>query len=146
MTFKRPESALVVIYNKQLQVLVMQRDDDAEFWQSVTGTLEPDEVPGQTATREVLEETGIDVLAQDYRITDCRQINQYKIRELWRHRYAPEVDVNTEYVFSLEVDSQQECIELTEHLAYQWLDKQQAIDKVWSDTNKEAIRRFVPDY
>jgi dATP pyrophosphohydrolase len=123
----------------------MQRDDDAEFWQSLTGTWEQDEVPGQTAMREVLEETGIDVLTQGYKITDCRHINQYKIRELWRHRYSPRVDINTEYVFSLEVDSQRETIELTEHLSYQWLDKQKAIDKVWSDTNKEAIRRFVPD-
>lgn len=146
MNFKRPESALVVIYNKQGQVLVMQRDDDAEFWQSVTGTLELNEVPGETATREVLEETGIDVLAQGYQITDCRQVNQYRIRELWRHRYAPGIDVNTEYVFTLEVDSNQEHIRLTEHLDFQWLDKQQAIARVWSETNKDAIRRFVPDY
>jgi len=32
---KRPESVLVVIYSQALNVLVLQRDDDAEFWQSV---------------------------------------------------------------------------------------------------------------
>ena len=48
-----PESALVVIYNQAGQVLVMQRNDDPLFWQSVTGTRETAESPYQTAVREV---------------------------------------------------------------------------------------------
>lgn len=145
MSFKRPESSLVVIYDLQGQVLVLQRDDDAEFWQSVTGTLEPNELPIATAEREVWEETGIDVKAKGYQIVDCRHVNQYQIRPLWRHRYRPDVEVNTEYVFAVEVDSQDEHIKLTEHLSYLWLDKQSAIEKVWSATNKDAIKYFVPD-
>ena len=43
MTYKRPESVLVVLYNEHSQVLVMQRNDDPDFWQSVTGTIEADE-------------------------------------------------------------------------------------------------------
>lgn len=58
MSLKRPESVLVIIYDQHHRVLVMQRDDDASFWQSVTGTIEIEEQPIQTAYREVAEETG----------------------------------------------------------------------------------------
>ena len=57
--YKTPISALVVIYTKQLDILLLSRADKSNFWQSVTGSLEQDESPIQTAKREVLEETGI---------------------------------------------------------------------------------------
>lgn len=144
MSFKRPESALIVIYDSAGRVLVLQRDDDADFWQSVTGTLESDELPIQAAQREVFEETGIDIAAAGLQLIDCRHANQYEIRQLWRHRYAPEVTVNTEYVFSVCVRGDEE-ITLTEHLSYLWMSKADAIEKVWSTTNKIAIQQFVPD-
>lgn len=139
---KRPESVLVVIYDTDLSVLVMQREDDPDFWQSVTGTLEPDEQPIQTAIREVQEETGIDVVKNRYQITDQQLTNRYPIRSQWRYRYPPEVTHNTEYVFSLQV-SKGSSIILSEHLDYCWLNKHQAMLKVWSESNREAINRFV---
>ena len=97
----------------------------------------------ETALREVLEETGIDIMQKGYSLLDCRQANQYEIRSLWAHRYPPGTRWNTEYVFSLEVDGSDE-ITLTEHLQYQWLSKQDALALVWSDTNKQGIQKFVP--
>ncbi|MGO4892367.1 dihydroneopterin triphosphate diphosphatase [Flavobacterium sp. W21_SRS_FM6] len=138
-----PESALIVIYNMAGQVLVLQRNDDPLFWQSVTGTREQGESPLQTAIREVREETGIDITASNYQLVDCKQTNQYEIRSRWRHRYPPDVSTNTEYVFSVQVVNDQQII-LTEHSAFSWLPKAQAIEKVWSETNKAAIERFVP--
>lgn len=123
---------------------MLQRQDDPSFWQSVTGTLEADEDPVITAKREVFEETGIDVIAKGLDILDCRCVNQYEIRPIWRHRYAPECQFNTEHVFALRVKGD-EKIALTEHLTFKWLSKQQAIDLAWSETNKQAIAKFVPD-
>jgi dATP pyrophosphohydrolase len=160
MTLKRPESVLVVMYNEHKQVLVIQRIDDANFWQSVTGTMEACESPVQTAKREVLEETGIELrfpsenqgqgglLGGDknrglYHLRDCRLVNQYSIRPDWRYRYPAGVDKNFEYVFCAQVPANS-TITLTEHTAYEWLSKQDAVDKVWSNTNKFAIERFVP--
>jgi dATP pyrophosphohydrolase len=137
-----PESALIVIYNDSGQVLMLQRNDDPLFWQSVTGTREVDETPMQTAQREVFEETGIDITALSYQLIDCKQTNQYEIRQRWRHRYPPEAIVNTEYVFALQVSDKQNII-LTEHSAFLWLSKEQAMEKAWSPSNKEAIQRFV---
>ncbi|WP_026374486.1 dihydroneopterin triphosphate diphosphatase [Aestuariibacter salexigens] len=143
MTFKRPESVLVVIYDQHGDVLVLQRNDDPDFWQSVTGALELNELPRQTAKREVREETGIDI-TDELSLIDCRHINQYAIRPQWQHRYPPGESVNTEYVFALQVDRDVD-IRLTEHSQFRWLSRQQASELVWSPSNKEAIIKFVPD-
>lgn len=139
-----PESALIVIYNHSGQVLLLQRNDDPLFWQSVTGTREIGEAPWQTAEREVAEETGINIKACGYHLIDCQQTNQYEIRPCWRHRYPPDVRINTEYVFSLRVANEQ-SVRLTEHSAYLWLSKSQAMAKVWSPSNKAAIQQCVPN-
>ncbi|GGD68019.1 dihydroneopterin triphosphate diphosphatase [Lacimicrobium alkaliphilum] len=142
MSFKRPESVLVVIYDHHQQVLLLQRLDDPEFWQSVTGTMEVQETPFDTALREVWEETGIDIIQQGYRLEDHQQINHYPIRSAWRYRYAPDITHNKEHVFSLKVDPGQSVM-LTEHSAYQWLKMGQAAEKVWSQSNRQAILEWV---
>ena len=142
--YRMPHSALTVVYNQSGQVLVMQRNDDPEFWQSVTGTLEQGEKPCETARREVLEETGIDITQSVYQLIDCHKINTYEIRDRWKHRYPPNTPYNTEHVFAVAVADDQGIV-LTEHSDYLWLDKQSAMQKVWSDTNREAISLYVPD-
>jgi dATP pyrophosphohydrolase len=142
--YRIPQSALTVVYNRAGQVLVMQRNDDPEFWQSVTGTLEQGEKPIQTALREVLEETNIDITQSGYQLKDYQKINTYEIRDRWKHRYPPGTAYNTEHVFAVEVANDQGIV-LTEHSAYLWLDKVSAMQKVWSDTNREAISLYVPD-
>jgi dATP pyrophosphohydrolase len=142
--YRIPQSALTVVYNQSGQVLVMQRNDDPKFWQSVTGTLEQGEKPSETARREVFEETSIDITECNYQLIDCQKINTYEIRDRWKHRYPPGTPFNTEHVFAVAVANDQ-IIELTEHSAYLWLDKQSAMQKVWSDTNREAISLYVPD-
>ena len=57
MKYKNNQSVLVVIYAKESgRVLMLQRRDDADFWQSVTGSLEDNEIPHDAAVREVWEE------------------------------------------------------------------------------------------
>ena len=58
---KIPESVLVVIHTIDLQVLLIERVDKENFWQSVTGSKDTlEESTHATAVREVMEETGID--------------------------------------------------------------------------------------
>ncbi|RDV25234.1 dihydroneopterin triphosphate diphosphatase [Alteromonas aestuariivivens] len=143
MKYKRPESVLVVLYDQHHRVLVLQRKDDPEFWQSVTGALEEGEQPVDTAYREVAEETGLTLSPTSGQIRDCQITNQYPIRSRWRHRYPPDTRFNTEYVFIAQVDSRQ-AIQLTEHLAFEWLAKSDALAKLWSPSNRDAVERFVP--
>ena len=52
--YKNNQSVLVVIYAQNSgRVLMLQRRDDTDFWQSVTGSLESGETPKETAMREV---------------------------------------------------------------------------------------------
>ncbi|MBU3022445.1 dihydroneopterin triphosphate diphosphatase [Aestuariibacter sp. A3R04] len=141
MAFKRPESVLVVLYDERHRLLLLQREDDADFWQSVTGTVEENELPEQTAIREVAEETGI--ILQPSLLTDCRHINRYQIRERWLYRYPPGTCYNTEHVFCAQVSSKFP-VKLTEHLAFEWLSKPAALARLWSPSNRLAVEAFVP--
>jgi len=147
--FKRPESVLVVVYTTGGQVLLLQRADIPDFWQSVTGSMEwGDEQPVETAARELFEETGIDVKPALF--IDWKMQQRYEIFPQFRHKYAPGVAENTEHFFSLEL-SEARAVRLNpdEHLAHLWLPFEQAVEKVFSWTNRDALlhlmkQRVVP--
>jgi dATP pyrophosphohydrolase len=139
MTFKIPESVLVVIYTSRLDVLLIERADKPGFWQSVTGSKDAlDEALPLTARREVQEETGIDTA--QFALTDWQLSNIYEIYPVWRHRYAPGVTQNTEHVFGLCVPRDVNVVLAPrEHLQYQWLPYREAADLCFSASNAEAI-------
>jgi len=121
----------------------LQRQDDPGFWQSVTGSLEPEELPEQAAHREILEEINVDIVGLGFNLVNLHHTLQYEIRPQWRHRYPPGVTLNTEHWFALQISSQTP-ITLTEHIAYQWLSQEQAITKMWSPSNRDVIRMYFP--
>ena len=135
---KQPVSVLVVIYTDDLDVLLLERADHPGYWQSVTGSRDGDELPADTAIREVGEETGLD--ARRYRLSDWQEQNVYEIYPHWRHRYPPGITHNTEHVFGLQLPRTVD-IQLAprEHLNYQWLTWQEAAGKVFSPSNRAAI-------
>ena len=146
--FKIPESVLVVIYTPALDVLLIRRADSApgaaEFWQSVTGSKDSfDEAFGDTAAREVLEETGIDCRpgsVLEHEVIDWHLENVYDNYPRWRHRYAQGVTRNTEHLFGLRVPAGTAVtLNPREHTACQWLPWQQAAQKCHSPSNAEAI-------
>lgn len=145
MAYKNPNSVLVVIYAKNSgRVLMLQRQDDPAFWQSVTGSLECGEQPFQTALREVYEETGIDINAQNLSLYDCKKSVKFEIFPQFRYKYAPDVTQNTEHWFLLGLNEEIEPV-LTEHLAYQWLPVPQAVKLTKSPNNAQAIAEFLQE-
>jgi dATP pyrophosphohydrolase len=133
----------VVIYARNNgRVLMLQRRDDPDFWQSVTGSLEAGEVPEQTARREVMEEVGIDITGENLTLQDCHRCVEFELFAHLRRRYAPGVTRNKEHWFCLALPAERDVI-LTEHDAYQWLDSAAAaaLTKSWS--NQQAIEEFV---
>ncbi len=136
---KIPISVLVIIHTPDLEVLLLERADRPGFWQSVTGSQDADgEVLRNTATRELMEETGLN--ADEHILTDWQKQNEYEIYPHWRHRYAPGVTRNTEHVFGLTLPWPMPItIAPREHLQYVWLPWQEAAEKVFSWSNREAI-------
>ena len=141
--FKRPESVLVVVHTGDGQVLQMRRREPEGFWQSVTGSLKEGETPLKAALREVREETGLDATAG---LADAGFINRYPIHPAWRHRYAPAVQENTEYVFHLEVDKPCDVTLSSEHMEYRWLPREAAAAAAGSDTDRAAILALLPRF
>ena len=143
MAYKRPVSVLIVIYAQDTKrVLMLQRRDDPDFWQSVTGSLEDDELASHAAAREVKEEVTIDIARENLTLVDCQRTVEYEIFSHLRHRYAPGIERNTESWFCLALPHER-AIVFTEHQAYRWVDAPQAaaLTKSWS--NRQAIEEFV---
>ncbi len=130
----------MVIYTPT-EILLLKRNADFEFWQSVTGSLEAGEKPVDAAVRELQEETGID---GGDKLIDCQYSVDFEISPKWRDRYPPHVTVNTEHVFLYPLPDRAEIIlSPEEHTEYIWLDYRSALAKVSSHTNHAAIEQFV---
>jgi len=145
---KIPISVLVVIYKSNRDVLLIERADRSNFWQSVTGSLDAlNEDLALAATREVFEETGIAI--NQLPVGALRNMHhqiEYEIYPDWRFRYAPGVTKNTEHWFALQV-SDNTPIKLSprEHVAYQWLPFAEAVKKCFSPSNGEAILKLFSE-
>ncbi|MBW4048143.1 MAG: dihydroneopterin triphosphate diphosphatase [Proteobacteria bacterium] len=153
--YKIPVSVLVVIHTRQLDVLLIERARQPDFWQSVTGSVDtPGELLRRAAAREVAEETGIRIGGDGVSwsaLRDWHLSNIYDIYPLWRHRYAPGVWKNTEHVFSLEVPAPVSVtLAPREHRAQVWLPWDEAAMQCFSASNAEAIRqlprRLMPEH
>ena len=131
-----------MIHTPALEVLLIQRADRPDSWQSVTGSLDAvDEPLALTARREVLEETGI----ADGELSDWQHTNVYAIYATWAHRYAPGTTHNTEHVFGLLLPAPRPVtLSPREHLAFRWLPWQEAAQACFSPSNREAIL-MLPD-
>ena len=132
----------MVIHNADGEVLLIERADRSNFWQSVTGSLDfVDESTREAAIREVFEETGIDVnVLPGNALQDMQHQVDYEIFPDWRHRYPPGVTINREHWFSLLVPKNTPVrLAPREHIAYAWLPVGEAAKRCFSESNREAI-------
>ncbi|EPL6454823.1 dihydroneopterin triphosphate diphosphatase [Providencia rettgeri] len=139
--FKHPESVLVIIVAETSgRVLMLRRKDDPDFWQSVTGSLESNEKPYETACREIKEETGFDV--EQNGLQDLSHNIIFEIFPHFRHRYAPGVTHCKEHWFKLVLDEERMPL-LTEHTEFRWLSPNEAAKLTKSWSNSQAILEFA---
>ncbi len=126
---------MVVVYTNDGEVLILKRVKPFEFWQSVTGSLQPAENHDEAARRELLEETG---LQNELHYTGVTR--QFTIDERWRDRFSPGVVENVEYEYMCPLAARQELrLSSAEHSAAKWTDIDDAIATVWSWTNRRAL-------
>lgn len=123
---------------------MLERADIDNFWQSVTGSLRWGENPCEAAVRELGEETGITAVGQ---LEDWDRSVTFEILDAFRSRYAPQVTQNLEHMFSLKVPYDQPVVlNPEEHLRYAWVAHAEAVDLVWSWSNRQAIQKVAAKY
>lgn len=138
--FRRPESVLVIVHTPA-EALLLRRRQPFDFWQSVTGTLDPGEIHADTAARELAEETG---LSEPDRLEFTGVTRTFEIDPRWRDRYAPGVTRNLEYEWRYPVPSRVSiALSHDEHSEYVWLPLDEAAKRVWSWTNREALESLL---
>ena len=126
----------MVVYAPAGEVLLLERREPAGWWQSVTGSLEPDEMPWEAAVRELAEETGLAPAG----LLDLGINQSFTIAPAWRHRFAPDVTENLEHAFALRVAAPVAVtLDATEHLRFEWLPLAAAMERASSQTNRAAI-------
>jgi len=136
--YKRPQSVLVVVCTRGGEFLMLRRARPSQFWQSVTGSLNPGESPRLAALREIQEETGLEAGG---RLIDLKRTVLFPIVKAWQARYAPRVRFNREYWFALVLEGRRLIrLDPEEHLEYRWLPAREAAALASSWTNRDAIR------
>lgn len=137
--YKRPESILVVVFTSGGEFLLIRRTKPADFWQSITGSLETGESARTAAIREVWEETGL--RANPQALYDLCWCERFPIHAAWRHRYRPGVHYNLEHWFALHLARRREVrLNPSEHADSRWLPVARATTMASSWTNRKAIR------
>lgn len=141
MSYRRPVSVLVVVHTDDGQVLLLRRSKPFGFWQSVTGSLDENESHADAAARELFEETG---LTNEGTLTYSDVSRTFVIDPRWRNRFEPGVVENVEYEYRYSIPAKVEIVlDKAEHSEYCWLPVAKACEKVWSWTNKEALRLLI---
>ena len=139
-TFRRPVSVLIVVHTGAGDVLLLHRSQPFEFWQSVTGSLAEDELHTDAAARELAEETG---LTNEGVLSYSGLSRQFVIDPRWRHRYPPGVVENVEFEWRYRLDRTVPVrLHDAEHSAYGWSPVEEAIERVWSWTNRVALEQL----
>ncbi|OOF56905.1 dihydroneopterin triphosphate diphosphatase [Rodentibacter myodis] len=145
MNFKNNQSILVVIYSKETNnVLMLQRQDDPDFWQSVTGSIEKGEMPQDAAIRELWEEVRLKISENSTALFDCNECVEFEIFPHFRYKYAPHITHAREHWFLCAVD-EEFVPQLAEHLDFKWVSAQEAVKMTKSPNNAEAIRKYLID-
>jgi bis(5'-nucleosidyl)-tetraphosphatase len=125
------KSCGAVVFFKNVQVKYLLLQYEAGHWDFVKGNVEPNESEADTVLRELKEETGIVVTQL---IAGFREQIQYFYRRQGE-------TIQKEVVFYL-IQADTEKVELSfEHVGYEWLDYQHALERLTFKNAKEVLQK-----
>jgi len=139
---ERPETLRlikVIIHNGDHRVLLLHRKPHrGNFWQPITGTIEPGESPIDAARREIVEETGTPGEPKDIGL-----VQSFMIESQYLASRYPSPIIVSETGFAAHADPQVPIrMDPTEHDEYGWFTFEEAYGKIrWTD-DREALEQF----
>jgi 8-oxo-dGTP pyrophosphatase MutT (NUDIX family) len=125
------KSCGAVVFFKNIQVKYLLLQYEAGHWDFVKGNVEPNESEADTVLRELKEETGI---------VATQLIEGF--REQIQYFYRRQGDtIQKEVVFYL-IQADTERVELSfEHVGYEWLNHQHALERLTFKNAKEVLQK-----
>jgi bis(5'-nucleosidyl)-tetraphosphatase len=127
----REKSCGAIVFARNAEVNYLLLHYEAGHWDFVKGNVEPNESERDTVMRELKEETGI---------VDAQLIDGFreKIEYFYRRQGAT---IHKEVVFFL-IEARTEKIELSyEHVGYDWLNYQRAMEKLTFKNAKDILQK-----
>jgi bis(5'-nucleosidyl)-tetraphosphatase len=101
-----------------------------DYWDFTRGKLEGNETEGQTARREIKEETGI---------TDIKFLGGFRQTTTWFYRWKGR-NIFKEAVYFLAETKEKKIKISEEHLEYLWLEYKEAMDTLTFDNTKKILK------
>lgn len=139
MSTRLPLQVLIYCYreidNNREWLLLKRTPEHGGFWQGVTGGIELNEKYLDAATREVVEETGIQPLA----IHDIDYSYSFPVPTMHEGRYATQATDIQEFVFVAQCAYDSIVILSDEHDDFSWVSQEQAQEMLYWKENKEAF-------
>ena len=125
------KSCGAVVYFKNVQVKYLLLQYEAGHWDFVKGNVEPNESEAETVLRELKEETGI---------VATQLIDGFREQIQYFYRRQGET-IQKEVVFYL-IQADTEKVELSfEHVGYEWLNYQHALERLTFKNAKEVLQK-----
>ena len=125
------KSCGAVVFFKNVQVKYLLLQYEAGHWDFVKGNVEPNESEAETVLRELKEETGI---------VATQLIDGFREQIQYFYRRQGET-IQKEVVFYL-IQADTERVELSfEHVGYEWLDYQLALERLTFKNAKEVLQK-----
>jgi 8-oxo-dGTP pyrophosphatase MutT (NUDIX family) len=129
MQFETSCGAVVITRNAEIKYLLLHYE--AGHWDFVKGNIEPNETEEETVRRELKEETGI---------TQATFIKNF--RETIKYFYKAEGKTISKRVTLYLIETSETRVNLSfEHVGYEWLNYQQALERLTFKTAKQVLNK-----
>jgi dATP pyrophosphohydrolase len=128
----------MVLVRRGAEILVLHRASTYDaYWHLVAGAQEPGESAAQAASRELLEETGLDATVLDLGRPFAYALGDEP--ESVRARFAADVEQVTVTCFAAEAPAGWEPVLNDEHDEYRWCSREEAAELLFWPEPRELV-------